>query len=133
MMVTPLTSRGTGRRKRAVCRVQLRKGSGEIIVNTKPIFDFLQRRKTLELKAIRPLIVTNTSNEFDVYIRASGGGSSGTADAISLGIARALIETNPDFRPILKKEGLLTRDPREKERKKYGLHRARKDRQYRKR
>lgn len=132
-MVTPLTSRGTGRRKRSVCRVQLRKGTGEIIVNAKPIFEFLQSRKTLELKATRPLAVTNTTNDFDVYVRAFGGGSTGTAGAISLGIARALIETNPDFRPVLKKEGLLTRDPREKERKKYGLHRARKARQYRKR
>lgn len=127
------TIQATGRRKRAIAVVLMRKGTGNILINGKPALEYLQDRKALELIVTKPLIVTNTISQFDILARVYGGGIAGQAGAISLGISRAILNFDPNMKPILKKEGLLTRDPREKERKKFGLHRARRDRQYRKR
>ena len=125
-------NRGTGRRKNAVARVRIQPGEGRITVNEKEPLAFLGRR-VLELAATAPLRVTSTQRKFDVSVRVKGGGTSGQAGAIAHGIARALINYDPDYRPALKKAGLLTRDARMKERKKYGLKRARKAPQYTKR
>ena len=125
-------NRGTGRRKNAVARVRIQPGEGRVIVNEKDPLAFLGRR-VLELAALAPLRITSTQRKFDVSIRVEGGGTSGQAGAIAHGIARALINYDPDYRPALKKAGLLTRDARMKERKKYGLKRARKAPQYTKR
>ncbi len=121
-----------GRRKEAVARVYLVPGTGRVWVNG---YDYRRyfHRKLLEMLVDKPLNVVGVKEKYDVIARVRGGGKSGQADAIRLAIARWLIADNPELRPILKKEGLLTRDPREKERKKYGLHRARRARQYRKR
>ncbi len=124
---------GTGRRKEAVARVWLRPGNGNILLNGKSPSDYFCGRKLLEYQVVRPLAVTNTQGSYDVYVEAFGGGVPGQAGAVSLGIARALLEVNPDFRVKLKREGLLRRDPRMKERKKYGLKRARRAFQYTKR
>ena len=124
--------RGTGRRKNAVARVRLQPGEGRITVNEKDLLAFLGRR-VLELAANAPLRVTSTLRKFDVSVKVAGGGTSGQAGAIAHGIARALLKYDPDYRPVLKKAGLLTRDARMKERKKYGLKRARKAPQYTKR
>ncbi len=123
---------GTGRRKTAVARVRLIPGEGAIIVNGT---DFEQRFPRLEhQKAIlEPLRVTNNIGKFNAIIKTAGGGGSGQAEAIRHGLARALIAVDETFRPLLRKEDLLTRDPRMKERKKYGLKRARKAPQYTKR
>jgi len=127
---------GTGRRKRAVARVFLRPGKGQIELKVD------KRKRDFEkyfslgryLKQVqRPFFITETLNRFDAYITLKGGGVSAQADAVKLGIARALEQFNPELRDKLKEEGLLTRDPREKERKKYGLHKARKGPQYHKR
>ena len=125
-------NRGTGRRKNAVARVRIQPGEGRVIVNEKEPLAFLGRR-VLELAALAPLRVTSTQRKFDISVRVEGGGTSGQAGAIAHGIARALINYDPDYRPALKKAGLLTRDARMKERKKYGLKRARKAPQYTKR
>lgn len=124
---------GTGRRKEAVAKVWLRPGSGKIIVNSHPMSVYFCGRKVLEFQVTRPLNVTNTQSSYDVFAEAFGGGIPGQAGAVSLGIARALLEVNPELRVKLKREGLLRRDPRMKERKKYGLKRARKAFQYTKR
>jgi small subunit ribosomal protein S9 len=125
-------NRGTGRRKNAVARVRIQPGEGRVTVNEKDPLAFLGRR-VLELAALAPLRVTSTQRKFDISIRVEGGGTSGQAGAIAHGIARALCKYDPDYRPALKKAGLLTRDARMKERKKYGLKRARKAPQYTKR
>ncbi len=125
-------NRGTGRRKNAVARVRLQPGEGRVTLNDKDPLAFLGRR-VLELAALAPLRVTSTQRKFDISVRVEGGGTSGQAGAIAHGIARALINYDPDYRPALKKAGLLTRDARMKERKKYGLKRARKAPQYTKR
>ena len=125
-------NRGTGRRKNAVARVRLSPGEGRVTVNEKDPLAFLGRR-VLELVALAPLRITSTQRKFDVSVKVEGGGTSGQAGAIAHGIARALCAYDPDYRPALKKAGLLTRDPRMKERKKYGLKRARKAPQYTKR
>ncbi len=132
-MIPITTIQATGRRKRAVAVILARKGTGNIVVNGKSLLELLQERKSLELRVTKPLIVTNTLSLLDISARVGGGGISGQAGALSLGIARAIVNLDPELKPVLRKEGLLTRDPREKERKKFGLHRARKDRQYRKR
>ena len=124
---------GTGRRKEATAQVWIQPGKGAIIVNGKEMNVYLCNRKLLEFKVTRPLVVTNTRETYDVYAKASGGGVPGQAGAVCLGIARALLQLNPDFRVKLKRAGLLSRDPRMKERKKYGLKRARKAFQYTKR
>src|ERR1700694_5042710 len=118
-------NRGTGRRKNAIARVRLQPGEGRITVNDKDPLAYLGRR-VLEMAAMAPLRVTNLQRKFDISVKVIGGGTSGQAGAISHGIARALLRFDPDLRSVLKKAGLLTRDPRMKERKKYGLKRARK-------
>lgn len=125
-------NRGTGRRKNAIARVRLTPGEGRITVNEKDPLAYLGRR-VLEMAAMAPLRVTGTQRKFDVSVKVVGGGSSGQAGAIAHGIARALTRYDPELRPALKKAGLLTRDARMKERKKYGLKRARKAPQYTKR
>lgn len=121
-----------GRRKTSVARVILRSGNGKITVNGKEFekaFPLLVSREDIT----KPFDVTETSGKYDVYVNVKGGGSTGQAQAIRLGIARALIDTNPEFRPSLKIEGFLTRDPRMVERKKYGQPKARKRFQFSKR
>lgn len=124
---------GTGRRKEAVAKVSLKPGTGNIVLNGKAFSEYFCGRKLLENQVTRPLIVTNTRENYDVEVEAFGGGVPGQAMAVSLGVARALLQVNPDFRVKLKREGLLRRDPRMKERKKYGLKRARRAFQYTKR
>ena len=124
--------RAVGRRKNAVARVRLQAGEGRVTVNDKDPLAYLGRR-VLEMAALAPLRVLSMQRKFDISIKVAGGGTSGQAGAIAHGIARALCRYDPDFRPALKKAGLLTRDPRMKERKKYGLKRARKAPQYTKR
>jgi small subunit ribosomal protein S9 len=125
--------RSLGRRKCAVAQVKLFSGgSGGIIINGKPYQEFFPRiehRRTIE----QPFVATDTVGKFNVEVKVNGGGMSGWAGAIRLSIARALVEANEQFKPLLRQEGLLTRDPRVKERKKYGLKRARKAPQYTKR
>ena len=123
---------GTGRRKTSVARVRLASGSGKIVVNGRP-FDHYFPVETLRVTAIQPLTVTGTAEKFDARINVSGGGPSGQAGAVRHGIARALISADANLRPALKAEGLLTRDPRMKERKKYGQPGARKRYQFSKR
>jgi len=130
--VTQIQYYGTGRRKSAAARVFLRPGSGAIQINAKPITEFLNV-ETLRTVVKTPLILTETADKFDVIATTSGGGISGQAGAIRLGIARALCAYDLELRPRLKKAGLLTRDPRIKERKKYGMAGARKRFQFSKR
>ena len=124
---------GTGRRKEAVAKVWLKPGSGKFTVNGKSLAEYFCGRKILEFQVMRPLNVTNTKGNYDIFVEALGGGIPGQAGATSMGIARALLQVSPDFRTKLKREGLLRRDPRMKERKKYGLKRARRAFQYTKR
>ena len=131
-MTTQTYERGTGRRKCAIAQVKLFPGNGKININGKPYQDLFTRyehRRTIE----QPLLVTETLGKYDAEIKVTGGGMSGWVDAISLGIARALVKSGEQFKPTLRQAGLLTRDPRVKERKKYGLKRARKAPQYTKR
>lgn len=123
---------GTGRRKNAVARVFLTPGEGNMVVNERPL-DAYFKRKTLEVLVKQPLEVTGMLGRFDVKARVVGGGISGQAGAVRLGIARALVEADPNLRPVLKKAGFLTRDPRMKERRKYGLKKARRAPQFSKR
>jgi small subunit ribosomal protein S9 len=125
-------ARGTGRRKTAIARVRLTPGEGRMTINDKNPLAYLGRR-VLEMEVMHPLRVTESARRFDVSVKVEGGGTSGQAGAIAHGVARALVEYDPELRPALKKAGLLTRDAREKERKKYGLKRARKAPQYTKR
>jgi small subunit ribosomal protein S9 len=123
---------GTGRRKTSTARVYLRPGAGEVQVNRKP-FDRYFPNETLRMIIRQPLQLTETVNKFDLLINVSGGGPAGQAGAIRHGITRALLEFNADLRPTLKHAGLITRDPRIKERKKYGQKGARKRFQFSKR
>ncbi|MGR6837464.1 30S ribosomal protein S9 [Syntrophomonas erecta] len=123
---------GTGRRKEAIARVRLEPGDGKIIINDRAFEDYFPN-KTSRLIVQQPLELTEMSGRFDVFCRINGGGISGQAGAVRLGIARALVKANPDLRSTLRRAGYLTRDPRMKERKKYGLHKARKAPQYSKR
>ena len=123
---------GTGRRKSSIARVRLVEGSGKITINGKDIDEFFGL-ETLKVIVRQPLTVTNTTDKYDVICSVQGGGFTGQAGAIRHGIARALNEANSEFRPALKANGLLTRDPRMKERKKYGLKKARKAPQFSKR
>ena len=123
---------GTGRRKNAIARVRLTEGSGKITINGKDIEEFFGM-ETLKVIARQPLTVTNTTAKYDVIAKVTGGGFTGQAGAIRHGIARALNEANDELRPALKQNGFLTRDPRMKERKKYGLKKARKAPQFSKR
>lgn len=123
---------GTGRRKTSTARVYLRPGAGDVLVNRKP-FDRYFPNETLRMIIRQPLHLTETTNKFDILVNVSGGGPSGQAGAIRHGITRALLEFNADLRPTLKQAGLITRDPRIKERKKYGRKGARKRFQFSKR
>ena len=123
---------GTGRRKSSIARVRIVEGSGKITVNGKDIEEFFGL-ETLKVIVRQPLSVTNTTAKYDVVATVKGGGITGQAGAIRHGIARALNEANSEFRPALKSNGFLTRDPRMKERKKYGLKKARKAPQFSKR
>jgi small subunit ribosomal protein S9 len=123
---------GTGRRKLAIARVFLRPGSGKIEVNRRSLDDYFPA-ELHRLKVRQPLMATETAGNFDVLILACGGGLTGQAEAARMGIARALEKFNIELRPILKKAGFLTRDPRKHERKKYGRPGARKRFQYSKR
>ena len=123
---------GTGRRKTAVARVWLFKGTGNVFLNNKPMAETLTR-DTQQIKVLKPLNLLKIKNGYDVVIKTTGGGLTGQVDASLLGIARALMVMNGEFRAPLKSAGLITRDSREKERKKYGRKRARKGFQYRKR
>ena len=123
---------GTGRRKSSVARVRLVEGNGKITINGKDIDEFFGL-ETLKVIVRQPLTVTNTTDKFDVICKVQGGGFTGQAGAIRHGIARALNEANSEYRPTLKSNGFLTRDSRMKERKKYGLKKARKAPQFSKR
>ena len=123
---------GTGRRKSSVARVRLVEGNGKITINGKDIDEFFGL-ETLKVIVRQPLTVTNTTAKYDVIATVKGGGFTGQAGAIRHGIARALNEANNEYRPALKSSGFLTRDPRMKERKKYGLKKARKAPQFSKR
>ena len=123
---------GTGRRKSSVARVRLYAGTGKVTVNDRDIDDYFGL-ETLKLIVRQPLVLTGTADKFDVVCRVAGGGVTGQAGAIRHGIARALLEVDAQNRPVLKKCGYLTRDPRMKERKKYGLKAARRAPQFSKR
>lgn len=125
--------RATGRRKTAVAVAILRENSQEITVNNRPIDDYFAGNLAQKHEAISPLLVTNLKNKIGFEIEASGGGITGQAGAIKLAIARALVEYNPELKPILKKHGMLKRDPRMVERKKAGKPKARKSFQWTKR
>ena len=127
-----VTYDATGSRKSSVARVRLVPGEGKIVVNGRELSEYFGL-KTLELVVRQPLDTTETLGKYDVIANVVGGGISGQADAIRHGIARALLKVDADYRPLLKKAGLLTRDPREKERRKYGLKKARKASQFSKR
>ena len=123
---------GTGRRKSSISRVRLVEGTGKITINGKDIEEFFGL-ETLKVIVRQPLTVTNTTTKYDVIVTVKGGGFTGQAGAIRHGIARALNEANSEYRPALKQNGFLTRDPRMKERKKYGLKKARRAPQFSKR
>jgi len=123
---------GTGRRKNALARVRVTPGNGEIKINNRTVEDYFPRL-VWQSQVLQSLKVTSLEGKVNVFIRATGGGLTGQAGAAQMGIARALIKLNPDLRPALKKDGLLTRDPRMVERKKFGQKGARGKRQYSKR
>ncbi len=124
---------GTGRRKTAVARVRLFPGNGEFVVNGKNPVDYFGPRELYHKEIAQPLELTGNGTSFNVLVKVRGGGMAGQAIAVRHGVARALLDLNQELRPILKQAGLLTRDPRMKERKKPGLKRARKRPQYTKR
>ena len=123
---------GTGKRKNAIAKVWLSNGQGNITVNNRTTSNYFGRA-SLEALIMQPFEVTETVGKFDVFVRALGGGISGQAGAVRHGIVKALVESDPDMRPVLRKLGYLTRDPRVKERKKYGRKRARRGFQFSKR
>ncbi|MFK7697331.1 30S ribosomal protein S9 [Paenibacillus sp. HJGM_3] len=123
---------GTGRRKHSVARVRLVPGEGRIVINNRNLDEYFGL-ETLKLIVKQPLNLTETLGKYDILVIANGGGTTGQAGAIRHGISRALLKVDPEFRPSLKKAGFLTRDPRMKERKKYGLKAARRAPQFSKR
>ena len=134
MTVTKTTyAYGLGRRKSATARARLYKGKGEITINGKPALEYLSGNKSHFAEITDPLALTQKQKDFDVSILVSGGGLAGQVDAIKLAISKALTVEFPDLRPVLKKAGFVKRDPREKERKKYGLRSARRREQFSKR
>jgi len=131
-MQTPSYYWGTGRRKNALARVRVRPGEGKVFINERPVDDYFPRN-IWQTKALEPLKITGVEGKVDVFVRASGGGLTGQSGAVRLGIARALLKLNPELRPVLKKAGMLTRDSRMVERKKFGQKGARGRYQYSKR
>lgn len=125
--------RGTGRRKEAIARVRLLPGKGVVLVNGKSLEDYFGNRVALHMPVWQPLKAAQVEKQFNILVRVHGGGISGQSYAIRLGVARALAQLNPDYQRLMRLEGFLTRDPRVKERKKYGLHKARKRPQFSKR
>ncbi len=123
---------GTGRRKKAIARVRLVPGTGKVTINKRDIENYFNY-ETLRTMLREPLLITDTLGQYDVLVNVHGGGYTGQAGAIRHGISRALLQADAELRPILKKAGFLTRDPRMKERKKYGLKKARKASQFSKR
>lgn len=123
---------GTGRRKHSVARVRLVPGDGQIVINNRPLDEYFGL-ETLKLIVKQPLTLTETGSRYDVIVIANGGGTTGQAGAIRHGISRALLKADPEYRGSLKRAGFLTRDPRMKERKKYGLKAARRAPQFSKR
>jgi len=123
---------GTGRRKKSIARVYMTPGKGDIVINKRRIDEYFGL-ETLKTIVRQPLTATGTADKYDILVNVRGGGTTGQAGAIRHGISRALIKADADFRPVLKKEGFLTRDPRMKERKKYGLKGARRAPQFSKR
>jgi len=130
--VPEMLSRATGRRKEAVCRARLIEGDGKWQINGRPFEDYFPSA-THRMIVTEPLRITNTEGRYDIIAKIEGGGVSGQAGALRHAISRMLIDLDPDLRPTLKKAGFLTRDAREKERRKYGLKKARKAPQYSKR
>ena len=130
---TNITYSGTGRRKAAIARVRLVPGSGQLIINGQPGESYLQFSPNYLRISYAPLKILGLNNEYDIHVKTEGGGLTGQANAIRLGVARALCTLNPTNRQALKSEGYLTRDSRIKERRKYGLRKARKAPQYSKR
>ena len=123
---------GTGRRKKSIARVRVYAGTGKITINGRDIDDYFGL-ETLKLIVRQPLALTETTEKFDIVCRVTGGGVTGQAGAIRHGLSRALLQASDEYRPLLKKAGFLTRDPRMKERKKYGLKKARRAPQFSKR
>ncbi len=123
---------GTGRRKKSIARVRLVPGEGKVIINDRSLDDYFGL-ETLKVIVKQPLVLTDTAGKFDAICKVIGGGFTGQAGAIRHGISRALLKADEEFRAVLKKAGFLTRDPRMKERKKYGLKKARKAPQFSKR
>lgn len=124
---------GLGRRKSATARARLYKGKGEVTINDKPALEYLSNNKSMLAEITDPLALAEKQDKYDVSIKVKGGGLAGQVDAIKLAISKALTTEMADLRPILKKAGFLKRDPREKERKKYGLRSARRKEQFSKR
>lgn len=124
--------RGTGRRKKAIARVRLVPGTGKININKRDLEDYI-KYETLRTVVREPLMITDTMGQYDVLVNVKGGGYTGQAGAIRHGISRALLQVDSELRPLLKKAGFLTRDSRMKERKKYGLKKARRASQFSKR
>ena len=122
----------TGRRKSSVAQVRMMPGTGKFLINGRDFVEYIPSA-AIRLDVLQPINLTGTGSQYDIYVNVNGGGISGQAGAIRLGVSRALLLVNPDFRGPLKKAGLLTRDPRETERKKYGLRKARRAPQYSKR
>lgn len=131
-MATQLQYQGTGRRKNAVARVRLVAGNGTYTINGREMSEYFGK-KTLEMIVQQPLDITETLGKYDLIAKVHGGGTTGQAGALRMGIARALIKADESLRPALKRAGFLTRDPRMKERRKYGLKKARKAPQFSKR
>lgn len=131
-MAQAIQHRGTGRRKTSVAQVRLIPGEGKVLINKRPLTEYFGK-KTLEMVVKQPLVLTKTEGRYDIMATVKGGGITGQAGAIRLGIARALLKADAEMRPSLKKAGFLTRDPRMKERKKYGLKGARRAPQFSKR
>ena len=123
----------TGRRKNSIAVVKLVKGQGRIFVNGKTLKNYIGNRPAVEMMIYRPLVLTENQDKYDVKVKAVGGGIVGQSGAIRHGIARALLKSNEEYKSVLRSEGLLTRDPRVKERKKYGRKKARKRFQFSKR
>ena len=133
MATTKKYTYGLGRRKSATATVRLYAGKGDIRINDKPALEYLSGNKTYLAEITDPLALASRQNEYDITILVKGGGLAGQVDAIKLAISKALVLEAPDLRPVLKKAGFTSRDPREKERKKYGLRSARRREQFSKR